>query len=353
MDDEAVVAEAVRADLQGLPGLEFHHCADGTGAVHEAVRLRPTVILQDLSMPGVDGLLLLARYREHPCLRDVPVLVLSGQEEPLVKAQAFEIGASDYLVKPTAQAELLARIRFHSQAYQDRLRRDEAARVLREAMRLREDFSHFAVHDLGSPLATILLDADELLAAASSGVPSPALLRIRDNALRLSSMTQDMLLLAKMEEGKLRIDSRPGDLLATVKEAVRNLAPFAERRGLEIRVEASSSSLEARYDAALLLRVMDNLLSNALKFSPASGVVVVRAVALEGGVQVEIEDRGPGIPEEVRERIFDKFEVGALRKDVPQSGLGLTFCRMAVEAHGGRIGVEAGTEGGSVFRFRF
>jgi two-component system chemotaxis family response regulator WspR len=133
VDDQAVVAEAVRRALAGVPGLEFHHCEDAQRAVAEAERAAPTVILQDLVMPGADGLSLVRRYRAHPALKDVPIVVLSSQEEPLVKSDAFAAGASDYLVKLPDAVELVARIRHHSRGYLNQLERDEAHRALHES----------------------------------------------------------------------------------------------------------------------------------------------------------------------------------------------------------------------------
>ena len=99
VDDQAIVAEAVRRSLADLEDLEFHFCQDPEQAVETAAKIKPTVILQDLIMPGVDGFDLLRQYRAKAETKDVPVIVLSTKEDPRVKAQAFELGANDYLVK--------------------------------------------------------------------------------------------------------------------------------------------------------------------------------------------------------------------------------------------------------------
>ena len=355
VDDQGLVAAAVRKALGEEGDIDFHYCADSRKAVGEAIRLKPTVILQDLMMPEIDGLDLLRLYRADPATREVPVIVLSTEEEPKVKAKAFELGANDYLVKLPDRVEFLARIRYHSQAYLHRLQRDEAYRALRASMQLREDFAHMVIHDLGTPLGTVLMDAEDLLANSSDAQQKPGLARIRNNALRLREMAHDMLLLAKMEHGKLRLDSRRRDLIATIGEAARNLEPHLQRRGLTLRETHETPLLEVFYDANLILRVLDNLLSNAIKFSPSGAAIDIRtrsvARAKNPGVRVEIENQGSEIPEEMRERIFEKFEIGPIRRDIPQVGLGLAFCRMAIEAHGGKIDVMPGREGGTSFWF--
>jgi two-component system chemotaxis family response regulator WspR len=133
VDDQAMVGEAVRRALMGQPGLDFHYCSDPVQAVEIAMKVKPTVILQDLVMPGVDGLTLVREYRANPAVKDVPIIVLSTKEEPAVKSQAFAAGANDYLVKLPDKIELIARIGYHSKAYQIQLQRDDAYRALGES----------------------------------------------------------------------------------------------------------------------------------------------------------------------------------------------------------------------------
>ena len=117
VDDQAIIGEGVRKMLEQETDIEFHFCSDPALALETAVRLKPTVILQDLVMPDVDGLLLVRFYRANAATRDIPLIVLSSKEEPTIKAKAFALGANDYLVKLPDQVELLARIRYHSNSY--------------------------------------------------------------------------------------------------------------------------------------------------------------------------------------------------------------------------------------------
>ena len=133
VDDQAMIGEAVRRALVGEPRLQFHFCSSAGEAVQTAERIKPTVILQDLIMPTVDGLSLVREYRARPGTRDIPIIVLSTREDPAVKSEAFAAGANDYLVKLPDKIELIARIRYHSRAYQNLLQRGEAYRALRES----------------------------------------------------------------------------------------------------------------------------------------------------------------------------------------------------------------------------
>jgi two-component system chemotaxis family response regulator WspR len=131
VDDQAMIGEAVRRGLAHEDNIDFHFCADPHQAVAQAMRIKPTVILQDLIMPGLDGLTLVREYRNNPATQDIPIIVLSTKEDPLVKSAAFAAGANDYLVKLPDNIELVARIRYHSRSYLTLLQRDEAYRALR------------------------------------------------------------------------------------------------------------------------------------------------------------------------------------------------------------------------------
>ncbi|MFC3127482.1 diguanylate cyclase domain-containing protein [Pseudoroseomonas globiformis] len=133
VDDQLMVGEAVRRLLASEPDLDFHYCSDANVAAAVAKEMKPTVILQDLVMPGTSGLELVRRYRSDPLIRNIPVIMLSTKEEAATKSEAFAAGANDYLVKLPDRLELTARIRYHSRAYLNQIQRDEAYAALRES----------------------------------------------------------------------------------------------------------------------------------------------------------------------------------------------------------------------------
>ncbi len=130
VDDQPIIGEAVRRMLAGESDIAFHYCKDAGRAVEEAAKVAPTVILQDLVMPDIDGLTLVKTFRENPATRETPMIVLSSKEDPKVKADAFALGANDYVVKLPDRLELLARIRYHSKGYIALLQRNEAYAAL-------------------------------------------------------------------------------------------------------------------------------------------------------------------------------------------------------------------------------
>ena len=139
VDDQLIVGEAVRRMLSDQKDIVFHHCQNPLEAFEVATKLKPTVILQDLVMPDIDGLSLLKFFRAHSTTRETPLVMLSSKEEPIIKAEAFGLGANDYIVKLPDRLELLARVRYHSQAYINLVERNEAFAALAESERRLSD----------------------------------------------------------------------------------------------------------------------------------------------------------------------------------------------------------------------
>jgi len=133
IDDQAMIAEAVRRALSSEEDIEFHYCQDPTKAIKLAAEINATVILQDLVMPEIDGLMMVRYFRVNKATAKIPIIVLSTKEEATIKSEAFTLGANDYMVKLPNKIEMIARIRYHSKAYINQLERDEAFRALEES----------------------------------------------------------------------------------------------------------------------------------------------------------------------------------------------------------------------------
>jgi len=151
VDDQPMIAEAVRRALVTEEDINFHYCADFMHAVSLAGEMKPTVILQDLVMPGIDGITLVKAFRADPVMKETPIIVLSTKEDARIKSAAFEAGANDYLVKLPDKIELTARIRYHSKAYIHRMQRDQAYRALQDSQRQLAQ----RVHELEAALAHV------------------------------------------------------------------------------------------------------------------------------------------------------------------------------------------------------
>lgn len=206
------------------------------------------------------------------------------------------------------------------------------------------------VHDLRGPI-TGVKGALELLSEAPSVPDSDRRLldAARRNVGRQLELVDGILEIARLEEGRLPVRPESVPLGPLVEEAARALTPAAEARGLKLVLDVPVDLPAVLADPSLVARVIENLVGNAVKFSaPAAGPIQVSARLDGAAVEVRVRDTGPGVDEKVRERLFEKFTVG----DLPGrgSGLGLAFCRLAVEAQGGRIRLES-TGPGAVFAF--
>lgn len=219
---------------------------------------------------------------------------------------------------------------------------------------LREDLTYTIVHDLRSPLTSMYSSMKMLETSLAGGSPTEReLVRIaRNGALKLLAMVNAILDVGRLEQGAVPLDPEPVDLAALAAEVLAQVRPLAAARGLELSCDLPPDLPLVHVDRGLLFRVLENLAGNAIKVSPGAGRVAVTARLEDGSpgfVTVEVRDDGPGISPEVRGRLFEKFAAGKER--TRGHGLGLHFCRLAVEAHGGRIAGENREGRGATFRF--
>ncbi len=228
----------------------------------------------------------------------------------------------------------------------------ESFERLRELEQLRDDFTHMIVHDLRTPLSSIH-GFLHLISHRTKVAKDKDLTKWSERALSatgiLIEMVSAVLDVNQMESGELKLNRVECDLVVLIREALATMEPLAS--GRQLRLVAPEESVAVKGDADLLRRVMVNLVGNALKFTPSRGGEITVGVELEAEtVRVSVKDNGPGIPEAYHQKIFEKF--GQVRSRQRYSnGLGLPFCKLAVDAHGGQISVESEPGKGSAFSF--
>lgn len=228
----------------------------------------------------------------------------------------------------------------------------KALQQLRETQALRDDLTHVLVHDLKHPLVSAEM-ALNLLRRDPGGPEAEERLELARGSLRvLQEMIGEILTIAAAEAGKLGLAREPVDLAALVQEAVQQARGRAEERRITVAV-SGDGAVPIEGDVFRLRRVLWNLLDNSLKFTPPEGQVAISVHRKDGEAEVEVADSGPGIPRELQPLLFRKFAQPEAERQGQQLsvGLGLYYCRLIVEAHGGRIWLESPGEGGSVFHF--
>lgn len=225
---------------------------------------------------------------------------------------------------------------------------------LRVARERQQELTSFIIHDLQSPLAAIILTLTllkDVLPGSSEEETAHKFVGMGQSAAEeLQGMIHSMLDLARLESGRMPLQREVvavGELLA---QAVHQVTLLAQSKGVRLEVISPSGGLAIYVDWTVTVRVLTNLLGNAIKFSPSNSLVTISASATNGGVIISVSDQGPGIPDEWRQKVFHKFaQVQARKSGVPVgSGLGLTFCKTAIEAQGGRIWIESGSERGTI-----
>ncbi len=226
---------------------------------------------------------------------------------------------------------------------------------LRESERLRENLTQMIVHDMRNPLVALmgwldLFQSNKMTEA--DGVQVLLLENARRSGQVLLDMVSELLDISKMEAGRLNLKLEAVDLCELIAENIDSVRAVTEIEELEVRVEYCEDRAIVACDRHLISRVLSNLLSNAIKHTPLGGTITLAARRQGDGVQVSVADNGIGIPLEYQQRIFEKFaQAQLLGRERRGTGLGLTFCKMAVEAHGGRIWVESQVGEGSTFLF--
>ncbi len=345
---------------------EGHHAdaaGDGRQALEMLTREGYDLVLLDVMMPEMDGYEVLRRLKADTAWRNIPVIMISALEEMDSVVRCIELGAEDYLTKPFNP--VLLRARTGACLEKKRLRDREVGlfqqvqenyRRLQEMEAMRDDMTHMIVHDLRTPLTSVLAGLQTLEAVGPlEELQRECLGMALDGGRTLLGMINDLLDVSRMESGQQAMDWADVSPAEIAAGAIAQVAPLALTNGLILNSDVPADLPPVRADAEKAQRVLVNLLGNAVKFTPSGGRVTLTArhELSESAVSFTVRDTGPGIPEEAFGRIFEKFgQVGPRPASRSLStGLGLAFCKMAVEAHGGRIGVESRLGEGSAFSF--
>ena len=357
VDDEEANRDVLSRRLR-RQGHAVHVAGDGPGALRLLRETAFDVVLLDIMMPDMDGYEVLGRIKSDPLLRHVPVIMISAIDEVQSVVRCIAAGAEDYLAKPFDPTLLKARIGASLERKRGRDRETVLYEQLQtnyvrlqEVEKLRDDMRNMIVHDLRSPLTSVLVGIGMVEADGALTATQREMLAIATNGGKtLLDMINDLLDVEKMESGAtiLRYEQLTADAL--LAGAVEQLAPLAAIEGTTLVTEIAFGLPPFAGDANKLSRTLVNLVANAIKFTRGGTVTITASLPIRESISFAVTDTGGGIPAEAFGRIFEKF--GQLDgQNRVGTGLGLAFCRLAVEAHGGRIDVESTVGRGSTFSF--
>ena len=342
------------AGLLGPEGFEVSFANSGKKALEQVLANDFDLILLDIMMPDMDGISVCKAIKEHPDKRNIPVIFLTGKTDEISIASAFEAGGVDYLYKPFNPVELVARVKTHLELKRARDIISRTNQELQEALRLKNQFLGLASHDLKNPLGA-LHSYLTLLERDPETTIGPKSRRFID---AIQTMTQRMLEIigtfldkAALEMGKIELNPKFINLVEQIRPMFEFYQQQAAIKGQRIELELSSEEIWLTADKDRLNQIVDNLISNAVKYSPLDSAIQVAISDHKDHVELRVSDHGPGFSDEDKTKLFGYFQRLAARPTGNESstGLGLAMTRQIVELHGGSIHVESELGQGATF----
>jgi signal transduction histidine kinase len=365
VDDEEKNIKLIQAML--TPGnYRLYSAADGDTALTLVHDIHPDLILMDVMMPGMDGFEVCRRLKADKSTRMIPVLMITALRDKEYTIASMEAGADDFLSKPVDMTELVVRVKsmLRIKAYHDELHdsyREIAQKKdkLQELERVKEGLTAMIIHDLNNPLMGISGNLQLLLLDRENYSESDAakLETCLDYCTSMGNLIQSLLDIGRMEEGELKPDLKPADLSASTNDVLEMFSTQTVKNRVNLRFFEPEDHPQINVDNTLYKRVLANLIDNAIRHTPTGGDVsiTIRPDPDRERICVTVRDDGCGLPAEFHNKIFNRFEQVSLKRNgvkAGTAGLGLNFCKLAVEAHGGDIWVESDGEGtGCAFHF--
>lgn len=353
VDDDPLVQKLTSKILQ-RDDMEFECFDSANSALKRLEESVPDLILSDIMMPGIDGIEFCQKLRQMPGLEEVPVIFFTGLSDMDSLARAYDAGASDYIVKPLRQVELLSRAHHHIDDYRSKQEAKSRIVSLNKQNESKTKFLGVASHDLRNPLVSIR-GISQYLETEKFGPLNEGQRELVHTIVEASegmlSLVEDLLDVSMFETGQMRLNLERQPLEALVDQAVNLHSAAAGAKRIALQKESKADDSEGEFDRKLVSRVIDNLVSNAIKFSPSETTVRLVVESDVDRLYLKVEDEGPGIPDDEFDKLFKEF---GRTSNLPtggesSSGIGLYVCQRIAHSHGGEISVENRSSKGTRF----
>ncbi|MEI7437103.1 MAG: response regulator [bacterium] len=352
VDDDVINRKLLRDILEAC-GYQVTLAEDGMQALETALDNPQDVILLDVMMPRMNGYEVCAQLRKDSRTAHLPVLMITALNGRNDRLKGIQAGATDFITKPIDAEDIRLRVKnavFGKHLY-DKVQEDYAR--LGKLEFLRDNLTQMIVHDIRSPLMVLsgVLDRLALETDNLSQIQRRDIAHGQSSCRELSEMVNSMLDVSRLEAGKMPISRMACDIREIARLAAESLVAMAREKTVALSV--TGDPVSADVDKDIIRRVFINLIVNAINFSSPGGPIIIGVSSAGTAVRVTVTDQGSGIPPEYHQRIFEKFgRVASCEENQSYStGLGLTFCKLAVEAHGGQISVVSEPGKGAVFTF--
>ena len=340
VDDDVAICRQMAAGL-ATAGFSVHTANNVPDALAQATETPPDLAIVDLGMPEMGGLELI-RHLKQSLGNSVHIIVLTGQDDERSRTEAFDAGADDYVVKPIGLSEMRRRVQAairKQRAFVDaRLGKEDADRRLvygQEALAL-------LAHDLNNGLAVSLSNLSYLIEVIKGDVDqTEALAATLRSVRRMSGLVANFVDIARFEDAAVKPFVAKAKIRGLLESVIEVNAPSLTR-GISFEVDCTAD-VDGRLDVGLVERVLHNLVGNSTRYCNPGGKIIIGGKRWhdEGSLEISVTNTGPQIPENIRPNLFGKYVQGKGGK----RGMGLYFCRLVAEAHGGRMDYEARAEG--------
>lgn len=316
---------------------------NGESALEKVDSFDPDIVLLDVMMPGIDGLEVCRRIREHDHYRYIKIILVSGKARLEERLEGYAAGADDYVTKPFDHMELLAKVNVYAKL-----------KTIEEVDRLKTDFLSLITHETGTPLNAIIGFSNLLLDDDSLDEKQKAMVQeILDAGNLLHEKVDRILLLSalKREEQYPQTEIYSADL---VDSALHEVAEDLQAKGIDVDVQKDAGfSFLGNYQ--LVQKALTYLMENAVKFSPEGGKVTVRQYRSphENRYLIQLEDTGPGIARHLSDMLFKEFSVTSIRHHDNGLGISLALAKLIIEMHGGGVSAENADQGGALLTVSF
>ncbi len=354
--EDDIMQRLLLCSILKTQGYDVFEAEDGQHALEQINEITPDLIISDILMPRMDGFELCRTIHANPATRTIPIILVTALDTKEDILKGIDAGANEFLTKPIEPRELSLRVRNAIRSRKLYLELAEKFQELKNLEAMRDNLVHMVVHDMRSVLTGIVTTADFLqsrIKTRLNDVENGLFNNIMNNSTVLMEMVSTVLDVNRMEDGKMPIEKKVSDMREILQHALDLLG--ITRDDNRITYVLPDEPVWVECDPGIISRVITNLLSNAIKYTrnKEDGKVNIALSTVNNRAIVRVIDNGQGIPESDRKLIFEKYAQSSLRQQKKRysSGLGLYFCKIAIESHGGTIGVDAGSEKGASFFF--
>ncbi|MEN8216883.1 MAG: hybrid sensor histidine kinase/response regulator [Pseudomonadota bacterium] len=327
---------------------------NGSDALEIAKEKHPDLILLDILMPGINGFETCRQLKNIPQTQDIPVIFLTALSETSDKVKGFQLGAVDYVTKPFQQEEVLARINTHLSIRQLQNQLQVQNEQLIKLNQEKNEFLGIAAHDIKNPLTAIQSAAEVIeldYETMSKNDMVKGAKRISVTTRQLFTLIDNLLDINAIESGEFNISPSIIDIFPTLQSLVMTYSNRAKTKNITVQFQSHEKQYHAFVDGNTIMQVLDNLISNAIKYSPYGKQVNIRVTESDKFIRCEIQDEGPGLSDSDQQKLFHKFSKLSTKPTGGEhsTGLGLFIVKKLVEAMNGKVWCESELGKGTTF----